>query len=132
MRTAAPSAASRGGTGRRSPKPASGAMPPRRREGESASPSFYSDAHPAGAGVQPRSHRRCVAPGRGAGTAAFCWDLPGWRPPGSGCSWTSGAPATGPWSSPEDSGGRGRRCLALQVCAWGGCSDLFCKVAKGF
>lgn len=72
MRTAAPSAASRGGTGRRSPKPASGAVPPRRREGESARPSFYSDAHPAGAGVQPRSHRRCVAPERGAGTAAFC------------------------------------------------------------
>lgn len=64
VRTAAPSAASRGGTGRRSPKPASGAVPPRRREGESSRRSFYSNAHPAGAGVQPRSRRRCVAPGR--------------------------------------------------------------------
>ena len=84
VRTAAPSAASRGGTGRRSPKPASGAVPPRRREGESACPSFYSNAHPAGAGVQPHSRRCCVAPGRGAGTAAFCWGLLGWRPPGPG------------------------------------------------
>lgn len=50
---------------------------------------------------------------------------------GQGGPWTNGAPATGPWSSPEDSGGRGRRCLALQVCAWGGCSEL-CKITKGF
>lgn len=84
VRTAAPSAASRGGTGRRSPKPASGAVPPRRREGESACPSFYSNAHPAGADVQPRSRRCCVAPRRGAGTVAFCWGLLGWRPPGPG------------------------------------------------